>query len=379
MKRFLITLHRWLGYTLGIIFAVTILTGILSGIDDLLDMLVVPNAPAVVISDREMGLALDTLTARHSDARQVLLPSENEPVFTVVLRGERYFYAASDLSLLGHEQSSRDGFFSVMLRLHRNLLMGREGIAGLSGAEWVAWVGLISLALSLLGIYLWWPHKRTFKLKRLVPTNNKQSSYYFSHLTAGIVTVAFVVLFALTGAAITYRSVAQSLLLPAQQESVVATPVYAAGGWGAAISTARQVFVDSELKSVSMSAGRRTPAHYAQAAQFRFHTPDDWFGLAGSTVYIHKQTGAYLGHQAFSDYPSGQQLYELILPLHTGRGLTPAYLIIMLAAMSLTFIMMVAGLTSFVRKKSKLEKKINQHTAAQFKKLTDGLSQATSK
>ena len=140
MKRFLITLHRWLGYPLGIIFAVTILTGILSGIDDLLDMLVVPNAPAVVISDREMGLALDTLTARHSDARQVLLPSENEPVFTVVLRGERYFYAASDLSLLGHEQSSRDGFFSVMLRLHRNLLMGREGIAGLSGAEWVAWV-----------------------------------------------------------------------------------------------------------------------------------------------------------------------------------------------------------------------------------------------
>ena len=40
MKRFLITLHRWLGYPLGIIFAVTILTGILSGIDDLLDMLV---------------------------------------------------------------------------------------------------------------------------------------------------------------------------------------------------------------------------------------------------------------------------------------------------------------------------------------------------
>ena len=120
------------------------------------------------------------------------------------------------------------------------------------------------------------------------------------------------------------------------------------------------MFPDGELVSVSMSAGRRTPPEYANAAQFRFHTNGDWFGLAGSVVYIDKTNGAYLGHQAFADYPAGQQVYELLLPLHTGRGLTPLYLVIMLTAMSLTLVMVVAGITSFVRKKSKLEKQVSR-------------------
>ena len=360
MKRFLITLHRWVGFPLGILFTLTVLSGIVTGFDDLLDMLKGYPASQVTLSDREMTLGIDILAQRHSGARQIALPNETQPVFTVIMRGERYVYA-SDLTLLHHEVSDRNGFFPFVLRLHRNYLLGRQETAGLSGAEWVAWVGLISLAISLLGIYLWWPHKRTFKLKRLVPTNNKASSYYFSHLTAGIVTVGFILRFAITGAGITYRAIAQSLLLPepASQTSP-AQPVYVSTGWKHAISTAKSVFPDGELVSVSMSAGRRTPPEYANAAQFRFHTNGDWFGLAGSVVYIDKINGAYLGHQAFADYPAGQQVYELLLPLHTGRGLTPLYLVIMLTAMSLTLVMVVAGITSFVRKKSKLEKQVSR-------------------
>lgn len=356
----LIKLHRWAGFPLGVLFIVTLVSGIVTGIDDFLDMQKSLDYEAASLSNSEVANAVAKLNQTHPSNRQILLPTVSVPAFVVSLRGEKFYYAPDSLKLLEHEVSQRDGFFSFMLRLHRNYLLGRTGAGGLSGAEIVAWVGLLSMLISLLGIYLWWPHRRTFKVRRLVPTNNKISSYYFSHLSAGVVTVAVVILFALTGAGITYRTIAQSLLLPDQTESHTETRIYHAAGWLGAVNTAKSVFPNGDLISVSFGGGRRTPAQYADAAQFRFHTEGDWLGMAGSIVYIDASSGAYLGRQAFADYSAGRQLYELMLPLHTGRGITSVYLLSMLVMMSLCLVMVIAGVTSFVMKKSKLEKKLKQ-------------------
>lgn len=205
----LIKLHRWLGFPLGVFFIVTLLTGILTGLEDYLILIEDYDQEYTQLSNTEIAHAVSVLTTRHPSMRQLVIPKESVPYFKVRLRGESYTYAIEDLALIEHQISNRNGFWSFILRWHRNYNLGRTKHLGLSGSEWVAWVGLLAAFISLLGLYLWWPHKRTFKLKRLIPNNNKISSYYFSHLSSGVVTLAVILIFTLTGAAITYRSVAK--------------------------------------------------------------------------------------------------------------------------------------------------------------------------
>lgn len=357
MKKVIRKIHRWLGFPLGVLFFITLLSGILVGFDDYIGMLKHVELEHSELSDAELANAIAVLKERHDGIRQIIFPKEDMAVFTVTERGAKFYYDPNTLQLIEQESTRRSALFSFILSIHRHFLLGRTEYLGLSGAEWVAWCGLLAVVISLIGVYLWWPSKRTFKVKRLVPTKHKISDYYFSHLSGGIVTVVFIVLFSLTGAGITYRTIARDLLLEETREIQSFTPVYSRYGWQGAVSQAKEVFPDAELTSVRFG-GRRTPAQYEGAAQFRFNTSADWLGYSGSIVYIDTDNGAYLGHSAFADHSLGEKLYELILPLHIGLGLSPFYLLSMLIAMSLALIMVVGGVTSFVMKKSKYEKKI---------------------
>ena len=352
----LIKLHRWLGFPLGVLFIVTLLTGILTGLDDYLTLIDDYDQEYVALSNTEIANAISVLTARHTSLRQLVMPKESVPYFKVRMRGESYIYAIEDLALLAHQVSDRNGFWSYILRWHRHYNLGRTEHLGLRGAEWVAWVGLLAAFISLLGLYLWWPHKRTFKVKRLVPTNNKISSYYFAHLSSGVVTLVVILVFTLTGAAITYRSIAKQLLLPSATSQAVEVKGYLSPNWLSAVELASLSFPDGELTSIYPPSSR-TPMP-GSVYTFNFVTSGDWLGYPGSKVQIDPSNGFHYGAQAFTDKSLTQQLYQMIKPLHTGLSLTPSYLFFMLILMTLSLMMTLSGVISFVRKKSKYEKKI---------------------
>ena len=357
MKTFLVTLHRWVGFPIGVLFIVTLGSGLITGIVDYISMDRDFGQHYQRLSHSELSSHLRVLHERHTGYRSIKVPRPSSPAFEVALRGEKYIYSAEALTLLKHEVSAQNSFSSFVLGLHRNYLIGRQQIAGLAGKEWVAWVGLISLAISLLGIYLWWPHRRTFKVKRLVPTANKNSQYFFAHLSGGIVTVVFVLLFSLTGAAITYRSVAQSALkedAPVMQEA----PEYMVTPWVDMLNLAEAHLEDPQLVSVGTVRTRGNNTAYAGALQLKYHTANDWLGFAGSSVYVDIGSGALLGHEDFGQLAFGEKLYRFIVPLHTGRNLPSVYLLVMIGIMTLALIMVLSGVISFVMKKSRREKKL---------------------
>ena len=182
-----------------------------------------------------------------------------------------------------------------------------------------------------------------------------------SHMTAGLVTAVAVVLLCVTGAAITYRGVTRAALDASQIGDVGfrESPYYIASDWQTWLRLARQE-IDGDLTVVAFPrtrGGQVTPPDFeygtvdpAAAVQFRFVTAGDWLGMAGSRVYIDPRQSALVGTARFDDLPFGQRLYSLIVPLHTGRNVSPAYLAVLLLCTALVTVMTFSGVFSFVLK-----------------------------
>ena len=217
------------------------------------------------------------------------------------------------------------------------------------------------MLLSLLGIWLWWTFRRSFRWRRIVPLRWTRNEMFRSHMTAGVVTVVALVLLCVTGAAITYRGVTRAAL----DASLIGDvgfrefPYYVASDWETWLKLAEQE-MDGDLTVVAFPrrrGGQTAPVEFeygvvdpASAVQFRFATDSDWLGMAGSRVFVDPRQSALIGRARFDDLPFGQRLYSLIVPLHTGRNVAPAYLVALLLCTVLATVMTFSGVASLVLK-----------------------------
>ena len=367
LKRIVTLLHRWVGLPLGALFLIALVSGLVVGGFDLLRAVDGKGQTFRETSVEEDARALVLMTREMPRMFQALLPTPWTPYYQARARGEAKTYRIGDLEPIDHRVSSGE-FYRLALGLHRTFLLGRQsGAIGISGADAVAWVGLIATVLSLLGIWLWWSFRRSFRWRRTVPVRWTRSEMFRSHMTAGVVTVVVVVLLCVTGAAITYRGVARSALDASQLSDVGFRefPYYVAADWETWLKLARRQ-MDGDLTVIGFprNRGGQGPAadfdygavEPAVALQFRFVTDSDWLGMAGSRVYIDPRQSALIGAARFDDLPLGQRLYSLIVPLHAGRGVTPTYLAVLLFFTALTTVMTFSGVVSFLLKLLKRRK-----------------------
>lgn len=383
MKGFLSKLHRWLGFPLGLLFLVTFTTGFLTAIDELASRKQYSGYHYRKTGLDEDALALASITRNHQGIRQIIMPTESTPYYQAVLRGERYTYAIDDLRRPVHEKEEEGGFFKTVLQLHRNYLLGKEGLWGIEGKYYAASVALLALLISLVGFWLWWPLRKTFRLRKILPAGGGRKQLYQSHMTGGVVMLAAIALLSLTGASMTYRSIAQWIFGVERERQTLSEPVKPDDGWHAWLSAAHAALPDSELTGIRFArpprntAGREDgkqdglsradgnrakdslsderqnafPADGAQILEFRFLAPGDWLGLPNSNVLIDREASALVGVNAFKDLPLGEKLYLMLKPLHTGKGLHGGYILLQLALSFLGIVMVLSGVTGFVVKK----------------------------
>ena len=361
LKRFVTLLHRWVGLPRGVLFLVALVSGLIVGGADLWRAVDGKGQTYRETSIAEHARALELMTREMPHMFQALLPTPSTPYYQARARGEAKTYRIGDLEPIDHRVSS-GGFYRLALGLHRTFLLGRQGGAlGISGADAVAWVGLIAMLLSLLGIWLWWTFRRSFRWRRIVPLRWTRNEMFRSHMTAGVVTVVALVLLCVTGAAITYRGVTRAAL----DASLIGDvgfrefPYYVASDWETWLKLAEQE-MDGDLTVVAFPrrrGGQAAPVEFeygvvdpASAVQFRFATDSDWLGMAGSRVFVDPRQSALIGRARFDDLPFGQRLYSLIVPLHTGRNVAPAYLVALLLCTVLATVMTFSGVASLVLK-----------------------------
>lgn len=361
MKKFLVTLHAWLGFPLGLLFIVTFGTGGLTAIDDLIERFEQKKKSSAYVfrptTLTEDANALTIITKNNKNLRKIILPTPDTPYYQAITRDDLWTYSIDDLNQVIHTEKKKDGFFDTVLSLHRNYLLGSKGLWGINGKYYVAWVGLIALFISLLGLWLWWPLRKTFKTKNVVPLGTKRKHFYYSHMTSGVIVLIVIVLFSVTGASISYRAIAQQLLGVERDKPSAIEPLELASGWQPWLQAAyAKMPNDSRLEQIRLPKQKKpndanknnTPP---MLIKLRFSTPGDWLDLASSSVEIDKKSSTLVNMTLFSQQPLGEKIYSILAPLHIGTRLPIFYVITILILTCLGTVMVFSGLSSFITKK----------------------------
>lgn len=207
--------------------------------------------------------------------------------------------------------------------LHHFLLAGETGriISGL--------FGLAIAALVVIGLYLWWPWRRSWSLAHVRPARPSRAARLTAHATVGIVVAPALLLAAVTGSAIVFNQTARSLLGGLL------------GSADAAIGT------DQHQASLSAQARRLFPA-----ATPRLLLPPDAGGVPALRLReaqeLHPNGRSTLTYDpgsrravaATSDARSGvgDKVYNSFYPLHTGHaGGLPMRLLLLASALLAAF------------------------------------------
>ncbi len=352
---FFVELHRWVGFALSVLFLIIILSGLALGIESLIRRIDDHGQVYRPLSLKEQALAIETLWRRYPQASAVTVPTESRPFFRVSTRAGSTFHAIEGLALVHEMRRGSDSLRRFLIGLHRNFLKGRPG------RHVVAWVSILSVAIGVIGIVAWWPLRRRFRLRDVIPSSFARPNLFRLHYTAGVLALAFLIVLGLTGVGITYRQQAHMLL--GVERNVLTrpfeTPYYVAESWRERILAAQPYLEGGRFVGISRPraprgsrirlAANRTLAPM-DAVQIRFFVPGDWHGAGASMVLLDEPRSAIVGVSHFREKAFGQKLGEMMRPLHDGFNMPTGYVVFLIAVAAVLFLVVTSGLFSFFQK-----------------------------
>lgn len=328
MREGLKIIHRWLGGLVGLGLAVLGLTGAALlwkpwwvGVPQ------TPRAP----SEAET-LAIIT-AAQKLGAVNVTLPSAEFGVAQAGFgRGQGGAYLAHDGTLLARWQSVWERPETFLFDLHHHLLMGGTGevIAG--------WLGLASILFCVTGLILWWPTRRTFRLRALPPRFTRPA-VILHHRDIGVVLALPILLASITGALMVLKPLGRAVLAPLSPDAEVAAwqakppaaPSQAAADWPAILAAAQRRFPDAEPRMIIW------PKASGEAVTIRMRRPAEWHPNGRTTVTL-AGDGTVLAARDATAAPLALRAGNALYPLHSARMEGSAF------ALPLRIVMTLAGL-----------------------------------
>ncbi len=224
--------HRRLGLALGLVMALVAVSGGLLLFRGAYERRAYPAlAEPLTVSDRaRVADRLDAVLARYPDARLLKLPREGANAFHLWMR--------DDTQVLVHPRTGAEldrwtwtsQAPAFVFELHTRLLLGEPGRT-LNGAA-----ALLLVFMGLTGLVLWAPRRATaFRLRSAIPPDLSPTALLRAHAAAGAVLLLPVLVFAATGAAIVFYTVAAPALgrarRPAARRGTRSAPNGRRAGW----------------------------------------------------------------------------------------------------------------------------------------------------
>jgi len=344
MRRALVTLHRWLGGLVGLGLAVLGLTG--AALLWKPWWVGVPLA-ARLPSDAET-LAMIAAAGRLG-ARHVTLPSAEFGAAQAGLGEGAGAYLAHDGTLLARWQSPWDRPETLLFDLHHHLLMGETGelIGG--------WLGIAAVLFAGTGLVLWWPTRRTFRLRALPPRLTRPAIIRH-HRDIGAVLALPILLAGLTSALMVLKPLGAAVFAPlsppdavaAWQAKPPAAPARApasgnAPAWLAVLAAAQAHFPDAEPRMIIW------PKAPGDSITLRMRRPAEWHPN-GRTTLTFTADGTLLAARDAPAAPLAVRAQNALYPLHSTRlagsamGL-PLRIVMTLAGLGLALLGSLAVLT----------------------------------
>jgi uncharacterized iron-regulated membrane protein len=310
MRKVFLKLHLFGGLAGAAFIVVLGLTGSIMAFEEEIDHLTHPRLFRV--SPRGTPLSLAELSARATRAfpgKPVVtygLSVSPDLAWSVNVGGTIVFVNEYTGEILG----TRTGptWLGQIHQLHLRLL------AGDTGKTIVSWAGVLTLLLSLSGIYLWWPVKR-MGIKR----DARGRRFWFdAHNAVGVYAFVFLLLLATTGVVIGFDGWTTPLLyqLTGSQPyrgSLTVTPVAGAQLLtpDQALGVARDELPGAAPISINVP-GPKAP--YRIALRY----PEDRTPGGRSRVFINPYSGSVLRTESSRTTAAGTRLVILNRAIHTG-------------------------------------------------------------
>lgn len=327
MRQALSLAHRWLGGLVGLGLAVLGLTGA---------ALLWKPWWAGVVQDARVPTDAETLAiiaeAGKLGARNVTLPS---PEFGVAQAGLPHgggAYIGHDGALLARWGSSWDRPETFLFDLHHHLLMGETGelITG--------WLGIAAVLFCITGLILWWPTRRTFRLKAL-PARMSRPAVIRHHRDIGVVLALPILLAGITGAMMVLKPLATAVFAPLSTAEEVAAwqakpdlPKSAlAPDWPKLLAAAQTRFPDGEMRMIVW------PREPGDPFTIRMRRPQEWHPNGRTTLNL-TGDGTVLAARDAPAAPLAVRANNALYPLHSARMADSSL------ALPLRIVMTLAGL-----------------------------------
>ena len=350
----LFQLHSLLGLAAGLVLVVLGVTGALYSFQ--LELLQLLNPPPTAATPDQRPLTLP-------EVRQRLVPPDRELSFVSSMAGEGY-------GLLGLAPASGQGrgevqlfdrytgevlaaprgqgFFRLVLELHRSLALGPVGKA-LTGAATV-----ILLVLCLSGLYLRWPRQvRRWRTWLTLDWARRGRSFHWDlHAVVGTWCLLLYLLAALTGLYWSYDGYRQ-----ASEWLLGAAPEPQAAG----VVARQDVELDALWQSFRQETGGRVegyglllpnPARKVSQPTL-WYLPDDAEHIRALNRIVFDGQGRVLDHRRYREQRLGARLLLSVYALHSGEyfGLT-GRLVMLLASLAMP-LFMVTGLWLYLDRRRK--------------------------
>lgn len=319
LRRLWLTLHRWIGLTLGPLLALTALLGALLVVALPLDRAAHPELFTARSHGNAAPAPLEPLRQRllaefGPDTNLTLRPPRQPGDTLWVLArgpwdGTLYLDPAT-----GAEQGRRgthEGAYNLLFELHSSLLLEDTGKGVLAIAA------LAYLFLLVTGVVLWWPARWPPSL-RIVLDRGLLRGLFDLHRTGGAVLGLLIAVSVFTGAYMAWRPLG-GFISNALGQTPAKAPVVPKG-----TSTGPRLPLD-DLVARAQAVFPGQPIGYVQVPgrsdrplRVRFRLADDPHPNGIGSVWVHPATGELLGVRRWQDMDTGNGAVVVIYPLHTG-------------------------------------------------------------
>ncbi|WP_281233089.1 PepSY-associated TM helix domain-containing protein [Flavobacterium gelatinilyticum] len=321
-------LHLWLGLISGLIVFIVALTGSILVFEDELDQFFNPEFYKVAAVGKEK-LPVDVIIA----------DIEKQYHITEIDRIHTFYDPERSLIVTGPDDNKKDQifsvdpytgkvlasipqkgrFFSVVLDLHRHLILGKFGkaVTGISC--------LIFVFMLLSGIVLWWPKKMKNLKQRLTvkwDASFKRVNWDF-HSTFGFYTFLVLLVISLTGLTWSYKWFESGIYLLA--DGTAKKP-------SAKVENPTKTDPKGDKTFFYQKIFSKTDSIYKFKGDTQIRMPSDTINSVmviklnieksipniSSMAYFDKYTGEIVKTKPYESFSNGDKIRRLIYPIHTG-------------------------------------------------------------
>ena len=306
------------------------------------------RTPAAEVTAADHAAAFAAADARFGEQlSSVKLPEPGVAGYHLYLSDGEAFLALDDHRLIDRWRPTERPM-ALLFDLHAHLMAGAAGerVGGV--------IGLLGALMVVTGIYLWWPARRRFSVRTLMPTGFARRKLLPSHRDLGLVTAPLLLILLLTGSGMVFYNTVGTIL-----NGILSGPAPIPEGPPAVTATGGITPTD---RTASAALIRQAATTFSDS-RIVFYVPPDDRGVHGfrikqdceihpngrSYVYV-RGDGRVVRTVDACQQPAGQRALYAVYPLHAGKLDSGTYrLLVFLGGLVLSLVS-VTGAAAYLAK-----------------------------